>query len=89
FGNEYQSAIFVNGAEQEREAKESKKEIEETKPFKNPIVTEIRPASTFWPAEEYHQEFYEKNPERYGMYRTGCGRDARLQELWGSASGGR
>jgi len=87
-GHQYRTAIFFHGAEQEREAKESEKQIEETKPFKDPIVTEIVPASTFWPAEDYHQDFYLKNPVRYKFYRYNCGRDQRLRELWGAASGG-
>jgi peptide-methionine (S)-S-oxide reductase len=87
-GDQYRAAIFFHGAEQEREALESKAELEKTKPFKTPIVTEIVPASTFWPAEEYHQKYYLKNPIRYRFYRYGCGRDRRLRELWGAASGG-
>lgn len=87
-GHQYRSAIFFNGPEQEREARESKAELEKSKPFKAPIVTEIVPASTFWPAEEYHQKYYVKNPVRYRFYRYNCGRDRRLRELWGAASGG-
>jgi peptide-methionine (S)-S-oxide reductase len=87
-GHQYRTAIFFHSPEQEREAKASEKEIEETKPFKDPIVTEIVPASTFWPAEDYHQDFYLKNPVRYKFYRFNCGRDQRLRELWGAASGG-
>jgi peptide-methionine (S)-S-oxide reductase len=87
-GHQYRTAIFFHGPEQEREAKESEKEIEETKPFKDPIVTEIVPATMFWPAEDYHQDFYLKNPVRYKFYRFNCGRDQRLRELWGAASGG-
>jgi peptide-methionine (S)-S-oxide reductase len=87
-GHQYRTAIFFHGAEQEREAKASEKEIEETKPFKDPIVTEIVAASTFWPAEDYHQDYYLKNPVHYKFYRYNCGRDERLRELWGAASGG-
>src|ERR1019366_5154071 len=87
-GHQYRSAIFFHGAEQERAAKASEKEIEETKPFKEAIVTEIVPASTFWPAEDYHQDYYLKSPVRYKFYRYNCGRDQRLRELWGAASGG-
>ena len=64
-GHQYRTAIFFHGPAQESEAKESEKEIEETKPFKDPIVTEIVPATMFWPAEDYHQDFYLKNPVRY------------------------
>jgi peptide-methionine (S)-S-oxide reductase len=87
-GHQYRTAIFFHGAEQEHEAKASEKEIEETKPFKDAIVTEIVPASTFWPAEDYHQDYYLKNPVHYKFYRYNCGRDQRLRELWGVASGG-
>jgi peptide-methionine (S)-S-oxide reductase len=87
-GNQYRSEIFYHGAEQERLAKESKAEIEKTKTFKDPIVTRIVPATTFWPAEDYHQDYYLKNPVRYNFYRYNCGRDARLRALWGTASGG-
>ena len=58
-----------------------------TKPFEAPIVTEIVKAGEFWPAEEYHQDYYKKNPLRYHFYREGCGRDARLKQLWGSLAG--
>jgi peptide-methionine (S)-S-oxide reductase len=82
-GNQYRTAIFYMNEEQRRAAEASKKKVEATKPFKAPIVTEITMAGTFYPAEEYHQDFYRKNPVRYKFYRTGCGRDARLKELWG------
>jgi peptide-methionine (S)-S-oxide reductase len=86
-GNQYRTAIFYSNDEQQRAAGESRKKIEATKPFKAPIVTEITKAGTFYPAEDYHQDFYLKNPVKYKFYRTGCGRDARLKELWGARAG--
>ena len=71
---------------QRRAAEASKAALETSKPFKDPIVTPIVAATEFWPAEEYHQDYYIKNPVRYSYYRTGCGRDARLKQLWGSAA---
>jgi peptide-methionine (S)-S-oxide reductase len=82
-GPEYNSAVFYTTDEQKRVAEASKAQIEKTKPFKAPILTTIRPASEFYAAEDYHQEFYKKNPVRYQMYKIGCQRDARLKELWG------
>jgi peptide-methionine (S)-S-oxide reductase len=58
----------------------------ELKPFDAPVVTEITEASTFYPAEDYHQDYYQKNPVRYKFYRYGCGRDKRLEELWGKTA---
>ncbi len=87
-GTQYRSAIFYRNADQKRVAEESKRKLEEMTQFKGKIATEITPASIFYPAEDYHQDFYKKNPERYKSYRTGCGRDARLKELWGNAVSG-
>ena len=86
-GNQYRSGIFYHDEEQRRLAQLSKNALEANKPFKEPLVTEIVPASQFYPAEEYHQKYYKKNPIRYKYYRTSCGRDQRLRELWGSAAG--
>jgi peptide-methionine (S)-S-oxide reductase len=86
-GSQYRSGIYTLSAEQKKLAEDSKAALEKTKPFKAPIVTEIQPAADFWAAEEYHQDYYKKNPVRYKVYRTGCGRDARLQELWGKQAG--
>ncbi|MDA8413419.1 MAG: peptide-methionine (S)-S-oxide reductase MsrA [Desulfobacteraceae bacterium] len=86
-GHQYRSAIFYHGEEQHRIALQSKAALEKNKPFKGAILTEITPASVFYPAEEYHQHYYKKNPLRYRYYRYGCGRDQRLKELWGSAAG--
>jgi len=85
-GNQYRTAIFVANDEQKKLAEASKAALMKSKPFKGDIVTEIVPATTFYPAEDYHQDYYLKNPVRYKFYRTGCGRDARLKELWGSAA---
>jgi peptide-methionine (S)-S-oxide reductase len=83
-GHQYRSAIFYVNDEQKRLALASKRRLETTpQRFKDPIVTEITPATTFWPAEEYHQDFYRKDPAQYHDYREGCGRDRRLIELWG------
>jgi peptide-methionine (S)-S-oxide reductase len=82
-GPSYKTAIFADGAEQRAAAEASKKHIQETKPFDAPIVTPIEDLDTFWPAEEYHQDFYEKSTVRYKTYRLGCGRDARVRQLWG------
>jgi peptide-methionine (S)-S-oxide reductase len=82
-GHQYRSAIFYQGEEQHRLAEASKQKLEESKRFPSPIVTEIVPASEFYPAEEYHQKYHEKNPARYAFYRWNCGRDQRLDELWG------
>lgn len=87
-GSQYRSGIFFHDDEQKRLAEASKKALEESKRFPAPIVTEIVPASEFYPAEEYHQHYYKKNPVRYKVYRYGCGRDRRLQELWGKEAGG-
>jgi len=86
-GNQYRSAIFYHDEEQKKLAEASKKALEESKRFKGPIYTEIVPASTFYPAEEYHRQYYKKNPVRYKFYRWNCGRDARLKELWGESAG--
>ncbi len=82
-GSQYRSAIFYHNAEQQRLALATKQQLEEAGRFQQPIVTEIIAAAEFYPAEEYHQDFYKKNPLRYKAYRAGCGRDRRLQELWG------
>ena len=82
-GQQYRPAIFFHNSEQQKLAQESKVEIEKTKRFPQPIVTEISKLDEFYPAEEYHQDFYKKNPSHYQRYRRGCGRDARLKELWG------
>ena len=86
-GDQYRSAIFYHDAVQERLAKASRAKLEKEKPFREPVVTEITPAATFYPAEEYHQDYYKKNPLRYKYYRTGCGRDKRLKQLWGDKAG--
>lgn len=83
-GDQYRPAIFYHNDAQRRWAEASKEEIDRTKTFSAPIVTEITQATEFYPAEEYHQDFYRKNPIRYKFYRLTCGRDARLTELWGS-----
>ena len=86
-GHQYRSAIFYQNEEQHRLALQSKALLEKSKPFKEPIVTEIVQATEFYPAEDYHQHYYKKNPIRYKYYRTRCGRDNRLKELWGNAAG--
>jgi peptide-methionine (S)-S-oxide reductase len=86
-GSQYRSAIFVHDAEQRRLAEASKAALERTKPFKGAIVTPVVEAAAFYPAEEYHQDYYLKNPVRYRYYRSGCGRDDRLKELWGELAG--
>ena len=83
-GRQYRTAIFVQDDEQQRLAEASKNALEASKRFDRPIVTEIVRASTFWPAEDYHQRYHEKNPIRYKFYRWNCGRDQRLQEVWGA-----
>lgn len=85
-GNQYRTAIFYHDEKQKKLAEESRRALEKTKPFKVPIITEITRATAFYPAEEYHQKYYVKNPVRYKFYRYNCGRDQRLRELWGSAS---
>ncbi len=86
-GNQYRSEIFYLNEEQKQLAEESLAHLKKTKPFPEPIVTPVTAASEFYAAEEYHQDYYQKNPIRYRYYRFGCGRDARLEELWGEKSG--
>jgi peptide-methionine (S)-S-oxide reductase len=87
-GTQYRSAIFYADEAQRREAEASKAQLEKDPRFRGTIATQLVPASTFYPAEEYHQDFYKKNPMRYHEYRQGCGRDARLKQLWGEPTGG-
>ena len=86
-GSQYRSAIFALDARQLKEAEASKAALQKSKPFSAPIVTEIVLAGSFYPAEEYHQDYYLKNPIRYRFYRANCGRDARLKQLWGAKAG--
>ena len=65
---------------------QSLNDIEKSKPFSNPIVTPILQAKTFYSAENYHQDYYKKNPIRYKWYRAGCGRDGRIEDLWGGVA---
>jgi peptide-methionine (S)-S-oxide reductase len=82
-GSQYRPEIFVHSDEQKRLAEASKAKWEKDKPFRQRIVTPITPASDFWPAEDYHQDYYKKNPTQYRFYVTGCGRYSRLDSLWG------
>lgn len=82
-GNQYRAVIFYQNEEQQRLAEESKRTLEQSKRFAQPIVTELVMASQFYPAEDYHQDFYKKNPIRYKFYKYNCGRAQRLEELWG------
>jgi peptide-methionine (S)-S-oxide reductase len=84
-GAQYRTAIWYQNEEQRRLAEESKKALEKSRRFKGPIYTEITQATQFYPAEEYHQKYYQKNPLRYKFYRHNCGRDQRLKELWGNS----
>lgn len=82
-GDQYQSIIFYATPEEKKLAEASKRKVAEK--LGKEVVTRIRPATVFYPAEDYHQDFYQRNPIRYKFYRYRCGRDQRLQELWGSA----
>jgi peptide-methionine (S)-S-oxide reductase len=82
-GDSYRSAVFFLDEAQKREALASKAALERSHVLSRPVVTRIVAAGEFWPAEEYHQDFWKKNPARYHEYRDGCGRDRRLAQLWG------
>lgn len=82
-GTQYRPAIFTLNDQQKRLAEASKAKWQKEKPFPQPILTQIVPAGRFWPAEDYHQDYYKKNPLQYRFYVTGCGRYARLDSLWG------
>jgi peptide-methionine (S)-S-oxide reductase len=86
YGHQYRTAIFIHNAEERQLAEASKKKVEDE--LKKPIYTEIVDAGAFYPAEEYHQNFYLKNPAKYKFYRWNCGRDQRLEQLWGKAKEG-
>ncbi|MBZ5637637.1 MAG: peptide-methionine (S)-S-oxide reductase MsrA [Acidobacteriia bacterium] len=86
-GHQYRSAIFFHDESQRRLAEESKRRVEASGRLPGPVVTEVVPATEFYPAEEYHQGYYKKNPVRYHFYRWNCGRDQRLKALWGAAVG--
>lgn len=87
-GSQYRSGIFPIDDGQWKAATASRDQLAKSKPFKGDIVTEVTRANPtdFYPAEDYHQDYYLKNPTRYKFYRNGCGRDARLKELWGNAA---
>lgn len=85
-GNQYRTAIFYADDAQRQQAEASRAALEGR--FDQPVVTEIVAAGPFYPAEEYHQDYYEKNPLRYKFYRYNCGRDKRLAEVWGDEAGG-
>ena len=85
-GTQYRSAIYYHNEEQKQLAEASKKALEKSARFQQPIVTEIAAASPFYRAEEYHQDYYKKNPIRFKFYKYRCGRDQRLEELWGTSS---
>lgn len=82
-GVSYETAIFANSAEQRRLAEASKRKLQHSGALNRPIVTPIETAGRFYPAEDYHQDYYKKSPLRYKLYRFGCGRDKRIRDLWG------
>ena len=84
-GSQYRTAIFYHNDAQKQAAEASVTALAQNKPFTAPVKTELNKAATFYPAEDYHQDYYQKNPVRYKFYRYNCGRDQRLTELWGSA----
>ena len=84
-GPQYRSGVFYLDDAQKMLAEQSKLALKNNKPFKGDVVTEVTQASMFWPAEAYHQDYYQRNPVRYKYYRWGCGRDARLEALWADA----
>jgi len=81
-GTQYRSGIYYQNELQEKAAKQSFQQLKNNKLFEETIATEIIMASIFYPAEDYHQDYYQKNPLRYKFYRYSCGRDQRLEELW-------
>ena len=85
-GDPYRSEIFYHNEAQLQLAVSSRQALEKSKPFREPVVTGISQATDFYPAEDYHQDYYQMNPVRYTFYRYGCGRDKRLEELWGTDS---
>ena len=85
-GPQYRSIIFYGDTTQKRAAEASKRALDESHRFPTPIVTAIEPATPFYAAEEYHQQFYKKNPMRYEAYRIGCRRDERTRQLWGEVA---
>jgi peptide-methionine (S)-S-oxide reductase len=86
-GDQYRTAIFYHSEEQRRQAEASKLALKEAHALPGDIVTEIVQAGEFYPAEDYHQNYYERNPIRYNYYRFTCGRDRRLESLWGDSAG--
>ena len=86
-GESYRTAIFYLNEQQKELANASVNKLVASTYFESPIVTEVLPAKTFYPAEDYHQDYYQKNPIRYNYYRFACGRDKRLEELWGESAG--
>jgi peptide-methionine (S)-S-oxide reductase len=82
-GSQYRSGIYYRDDQQKAAALASLNRLKASERFDKPIATEIKPATTFYPAEDYHQDYYIKNPVRYKFYRYNCGRDARLDEIWG------
>ena len=86
-GSQYRSGIFTHSEEQRMLAEKSKEALEKSKPFQGSIFTEVTAAGPFYMAEEYHQHYYKKTPIRYTFYRTSCGRDGRLKQLWGKEAG--
>jgi len=84
-GSQYRAVIFYGNEEEKRQAEASRQSIEQAKRFTEPIVTQIMMAAKFYAAEEYHQDFYKKNPVRYKFYKYNCGRVQRLEMLWGKS----
>jgi methionine-S-sulfoxide reductase len=85
-GQQYRSEIFYHNPEQQQAAQKSRQSLSDDFDLNAPIATKVTAASVFYAAEDYHQDYYLKNPVRYNYYRWGCGRDKRLEELWGKAA---
>lgn len=86
-GESYTTAIFAHTPEQKRIAEAARAELAKSGPLKQPIATAVRESGPFTAAEDYHQDYYQKNPLQYRWYRYGCGRDAKLEQIWGKKAG--